>query len=154
MIKIKGWFDKYLLTALAVFCFFVSTSVAQDIYWLQFANKDATAFSLDNPTLFMSSNALARRVAYDIPIERTDLPIPTSYLAAVDSFIECKYTSKWLNGMLGTIKRAEAIDSLLVLPFVDTVFVIKRQSKSKKKRGKGSKGQNKGGDRMLSLIHI
>ena len=94
MIKIKGWFDKYLLTALAVFCFFVSTSVAQDIYWLQFANKDATAFSLDNPTLFMSSNALARRVAYDIPIERTDLPIPTSYLAAVDSFIECKYTSK------------------------------------------------------------
>ena len=122
--------------------------MAQDIYWLQFANKDATAFSLDNPTLFMSSNALARRVAYDIPIERTDLPIPTSYLAAVDSFIECKYTSKWLNGMLGTIKRAEAIDSLLVLPFVDTVFVIKRQSKSKKKRGKGSKGQNKGGDRM------
>lgn len=148
MIGIKGWFDKYRLIALAVYCFVVSTTGAQDIYWLQFADKEATAFSVDNPALFMSPNALARRAAYDIPIERTDLPIPTSYLTAVESLIECKYTSKWLNGMLGTIQTSEAIDSLLALPFVDTVFMVKTQSKSKKRRGKGSKGQNKGGDRM------
>ena len=148
MIGIKGWFDKYRLVALAVYCFIVSTAGAQDICWLQFANKEATVFSVDNPALFMSPNALARRAAYDIPIELTDLPIPTSYLTAVESLIECKYTSKWLNGMLGTIQTSEAIDSLLALPFVDTVFMVKTQSKSKKRRGKGSKGQNKGGDRM------
>ncbi|MGB1051612.1 MAG: S8 family serine peptidase [Chitinophagales bacterium] len=148
MIRIKGWFDRYMLTLLAVYGFFASTAGAQDIYWLQFADKEASVFSLDNPTLFMPSNALARRVAYDIPIERTDLPIPASYLAGVDSFIECKYTSKWLNGMLGTVKTSEAVDSLLALPFVDTIFMVKTQSKSKKRRGKGSKGQNMGADRM------
>ena len=148
MIGIKGWFDKYRLVALAVYCFVVSTAGAQDIYWLQFADKEAAAFSVDNPALFMSPNALARRAAYDIPIERTDLPIPTSYLTAVESLITCKYTSKWLNGMLGTIQTSEAIDSLLALPFVDTIFMVKTQSKSKKRRGKGSKGQNKEGDRM------
>jgi subtilisin family serine protease len=148
MIGTKGWFEKYRLAALAVYCIFVSTAGAQDIYWLQFANKEASEFSLDNPALFMAPNALARRAAYDIPIERTDLPIPSVYIAAVDSFIECKYTSKWLNGMLGTIQTSEAIDSLLALPFVDTVFMVKTQSKSKKRRGKGIKGQNKGGDRM------
>ena len=123
MIGIKGWFDKFRLVALAGYCFVVSTAGAQDIYWLQFADKEATVFSVDNPALFMSSNALARRAAYDIPIEHTDLPIPTSYLTAVESLIECKYTSKWLNGMLGTIQTSEAIDSLLALPFVDTVFM-------------------------------
>ncbi|MEC7405627.1 MAG: S8 family serine peptidase [Bacteroidota bacterium] len=148
MIGIKGWFKKYRLVVLAVYCFIVSTAGAQDIYWLQFANKEASEFSLDNPALFMAPNALARRAAYDIPIERTDLPIPSAYIAAVDSFIECKYTSKWLNGMLGAIQTSEAIDSLLALPFVDTVFMVKTQSKSKKRRGKGIKGQNKGGDRM------
>ncbi|MEC8835907.1 MAG: S8 family serine peptidase [Bacteroidota bacterium] len=148
MIEIKGWFKKYRLVVLAVYCFIVSTAGAQDIYWLQFANKEASEFSLDNPALFMAPNALARRAAYDIPIERTDLPIPSAYIAAVDSFIECKYTSKWLNGMLGAIQTSEAIDSLLALPFVDTVFMVKTQSKSKKRRGKGIKGQNKGGDRM------
>ncbi|MEC8033252.1 MAG: S8 family serine peptidase [Bacteroidota bacterium] len=148
MIGIKGWFNKYRLIVLAVYCFIVSTAGAQDIYWLQFANKEASEFSLDNPALFMAPNALARRAAYDIPIERTDLPIPSAYIAAVDSFIECKYTSKWLNGMLGAIQTSEAIDSLLALPFVDTVFMVKTQSKSKKRRGKGIKGQNKGGDRM------
>ena len=148
MIGIKGWFNKYRLIVLAVYCFIVSTAGAQDIYWLQFANKEASEFSLDNPALFMAPNALARRAAYDIPVERTDLPIPSAYIAAVDSFIECKYTSKWLNGMLGAIQTSEAIDSLLALPFVDTVFMVKTQSKSKKRRGKGIKGQNKGGDRM------
>ena len=148
MIGIKGWFNKYRLIVLAVYCFIVSTAGAQDIYWLQFANKEASEFSLDNPALFMAPNALARRAAYDIPIERTDLPIPSAYIAAVDSFIECKYTSKWLNGMLGAIQTSEAIDSLLALPFVDTVFMVKTQSKSKKRRGKGIKEQNKGGDRM------
>ena len=146
MIRIPSSFDKFLLAALTGYCFFISAAAAQDIYWLQFADKEATSFSLDNPSFFMPSNALARREAYDIPIERTDLPIPTSYLEAVDSFIETRYTSKWLNGIIGTIRTLEDMDSLLALPFVDTVFIIKMQTKSKKRRGSGTKGQNKVGD--------
>ena len=64
MIGIKGWFDKYRLVALAV-CAFVSTAGAQDIYWLQFADKEASVFSLDNPAL-LCIECLARRAAYDI----------------------------------------------------------------------------------------
>ena len=148
MRNIQVWLNKYLLAVAASFCLITSTSLAQDVYWLQFSDKEATIYSLDDPTSFMPSNALARREAYNIAIESTDLPIPAFYLSTVSPFIDKMYSSKWLNGILGTIQTEGDLDSLLALSFVDTVYVVKTQAKLKRKRGKAVKGQNKGGDSM------
>ena len=143
MIKFTSHWMKYWFTVITALGLFLPSALAQDVYWLQFADKVGSTYSLDDPASFMPLNALARREAYRIPVETTDLPIPISYLSAVDSFIECKYKSKWLNGMLGMIRQSEHIDSLQALPFVDTVFIVKTQTKFRRRRAKGTKGLSK-----------
>ena len=145
MMNIPVCLKSYLFAISASFCLITSTLSAQDVYWLQFSDKEATTFSLDDPASFMSPNALARREAYNIAIESTDLPIPSDYLSAVSPFIDKMYSSRWLNGILGSIRTTEDMDSLLALSFVDTLYMVKTQSKQKRRRGKGVKGQNKGG---------
>ena len=78
----------------------VSAQIASNIYWVQFADKAGTPYSIDNPEAFLSQRALERRARLGIPIDAYDLPVNPDYLQAVaDCGAELVNPSKWLNGV-------------------------------------------------------
>lgn len=104
--------------------FFLSQNIfSQEDAWVYFADKPNAQFYLENPLEMLSQRALDRRTAQNISLDITDVPIQQSYLDEIanQSGIEIKAKSKWFNcvHVRGSI---EAINSLLTLSFVQSVF--------------------------------
>jgi subtilisin family serine protease len=75
--------------------------IAPDTYWIQFKDKNHSAFSLDQPQEFLSDKAIARRINQNIPYDSSDLPVSRYY---VDSLLklglDIRNISKWFNGVV------------------------------------------------------
>ena len=105
---------------------------APNRYWVQFEGKEQTElfpghetpFSLDQPEAFLSDRSLERREVQSIPVTSQDLPIPPSYLAALDSLeqIEIILKSKWFNAITVRLRDTTFdIQTLLDLPMISAV---------------------------------
>ena len=91
-------------------------------YFISFANKANTGYSIDTPEQYLSERTIAKRKKYGIPIDSTDLPITEQYineLISQEFIIENK--SRWFNGVI-----VSTFDSLLIHTlghnFIDTVI--------------------------------
>ncbi|MGB1318729.1 MAG: S8 family serine peptidase, partial [Flavobacteriales bacterium] len=88
-------------------------------YWIQFADKANSPFSLATPTEFLSQRALDRRTAQNIELNETDLPVNPAYIQAVlAEGAEYLTHSKWLNSVSVQVANRAMLDAITALPFV------------------------------------
>lgn len=96
--------------------------VATNIYWVQFADKNNSPYSIDNPEAYLSPRALQRRANLGIAIDEYDIPVNPQYLQAVaDCGVELLNPSKWLNGVSVYTNDASTIEAVNSLSFVASV---------------------------------
>lgn len=93
---------------------------APDTYWVQFTDKSATPYSVDQPEAFLSSRAIQRRAVQGIAIDELDLPVDPAYVQAVLALgdVQLHNKSKWLNAISIRTTDTDVLDALQELPFV------------------------------------
>ena len=105
--------------------FFIIFSVlavkAQSVkYVVKLKDKSGTPYSLSNPSVYLSSKAIARRNRQHISIDSTDLPVNPAYVAALQSIagVTILNTSRWFNEVFVRVSGASVITDIELLPFV------------------------------------
>ena len=102
--------------------FFAQAQVATNIYWVQFADKEGSPYSIDNPEAYLSPRALQRRANLNIAIDEYDIPVNPQYLQAVaDCGAEILNPSKWLNGVSVYVTNPAVIEAINALDCVTSV---------------------------------
>lgn len=110
------------LLILFVTAFFAQAQIATNIYWVKFADKANSPYSIDNPEEFLSQRALERRARLNIAIDEYDIPVNPQYLQAVaDCGAQLLNPSKWLNGVSIYTTSQSVVDAINALEFVDAV---------------------------------
>lgn len=87
---------------------------------VQLRDKNSNAYSLHNPSQFLSQRAIARRNRYNIPLDSADLPITQRYLDSINAVhnVSILSKSKWLNRVLIETTDKNAISKILSFSFV------------------------------------
>ena len=94
-------------------------------YWISFADKQGTPYSLDNPAAYLSSRALERRSTKGVQVDSLDLPVNPAYVQAVAATgADVRYTSRWLNGLMAYLPAGASTDAIAALPFVAEVTCL------------------------------
>jgi hypothetical protein len=95
-------------------------------YIVRFNNKGATTFTIANPSPYLSLRAISRRQRYDIAIDSTDLPVPTTYVNQVRNIpnVTILNVSRWLNAVDIQTSDPSAIAAINALPFVQNTAPI------------------------------
>lgn len=106
-----------------LFLFFLLNANAQEYakYWVQFADKKGTPYSVSKPEEFLSVRAIQLRQKHQIPVDEKDLPVNPAYIRqvlAVDSNMRLCTQSKWLNGITVYSEVENILDSIVLLPCV------------------------------------
>ena len=99
-----------------------------EYYWVKFADKAGTPYTIDNPSKYLSQRSLDRRQRLNITIDSIDLPVNPKYVEAVaKTGAKIHNVSKWLNGttVIATEKQVKKIEKL---SFVDTVCLYNRRA--------------------------
>ncbi len=93
--------------------------VAPNKYWVKFADKTNTPYSIDNPEEFLSQKAIDRRSTHSIPIVQNDLPVDPAYIAfVVNTGATLLNVSKWFNSVTVLTEDSLVIAAIEELPFV------------------------------------
>ncbi|MBI2967701.1 MAG: S8 family serine peptidase [Bacteroidetes bacterium] len=99
------------------------SQVAPNRFWIRFADKNNSAYSLTQPEQFLSQRAIERRTKFNITVTDNDLPVNDSYVVAVKNLgVKILNCSKWFNSV--TIDTAgcndpAVLDKISALPFVE-----------------------------------
>lgn len=93
---------------------------AQTRYLIRFKDKGTSPFSISNPSQYLSARAVARRTAYNITIDSTDLPVTPRYIDSVRmaGAVTILNVSKWLNQVSIETTDANALAKINSFPFV------------------------------------
>jgi hypothetical protein len=117
---------KLIRLKFVILTLFLSLSVgmvANELYYyIQFADKKGTPYSLLRPEEFLSVRSIDRRKYFGIEIDSTDLPVNASYIEKiVATGAHIHSTSKWLNGITIISNDSSVITAIKQLPFVKTI---------------------------------
>lgn len=127
MLLIQNMTMKRNLLLLLFICFACNCLHAQlNRYVIQFKNKGTNPYSISSPSAYLSSKALARRTAYGIAIDSSDLPVTPRYVDSVRlaGSVTILNTSKWLNQVSIQTTDAAALNKINSLTFVQSVTAI------------------------------
>ena len=93
--KIAGLFIVFLFLCMS----FVKAQSTSYYFYVQFTDKNNSPYSLSRPSEFLSERAIARRAAFGLNCDSTDLPVNPSYLQQIRNLgIPVHNWSKWMNG--------------------------------------------------------
>jgi len=99
-------------------------------FYVQFADKNNSPFSLDNPAQYLSQRAIERRIFFEIAVDSTDLPVNPEYVSAVKNVgVKIVGKSRWLNGITVLAKDSDIIQNIKNLEFVTKVQYTGRRTK-------------------------
>ncbi len=89
-------------------------------FTVQFTDKNGTPYSLDNPTSYLSEQAITRRSRQHLHVDSTDLPISPAYLDSILSIpgVQFLNLSKWFNQVLVRISDSTVLEKINAFPFV------------------------------------
>lgn len=109
-------------------CFAMRAQTGPDAYYIQFTDKDATPYSIDEPEQFLSARAIARRQVQGIAIDELDLPVDPAYIGAVlaTGDVQLINRSKWFNAITVRTTDEAALEAIAQLPFVSNVRTTHR----------------------------
>lgn len=122
--------NKILTIVLFLFIGFSSygqKSIGDDLYFVEFIDKDGNGHSIDNPETYLSERAISRRQRYNISIDESDLPVSESYVSAIANTGAVVWArTKWKNGIviktnseevLGKIAKLDCVKNKAVRPY-------------------------------------
>lgn len=117
---------KFLVLIILTSLLFTDASAQPSRHVVYLKNKGATSFTLANPSQYLSARAIARRTAYGIAIDSTDLPVPSSYLQQIGSIpgVTILNTSRWMNAVAIDTTDNSAMAAINALPFVKSTEAI------------------------------
>lgn len=91
-------------------------------FYIQFKNKAYSSYTLTNPSAYLSTAAIERRLRYNIAIDSTDLPVSAFYCNQVANYgVSIHAKSKWLNGITVTTTDSTIMSTIRSLSFVEFV---------------------------------
>lgn len=91
-------------------------------FYVQFANKNNSPYSLSNPSEYLSAQAIARREHRAPVYDSTDLPINPAYLLQVKNLgINIHSKSKWMNGATVLVPDSSIMSQVRALSCVKKV---------------------------------
>jgi serine protease AprX len=95
-------------------------------YIVRLKNKGATTFTIANPAAYLSTRAITRRTKYNIAIDSSDLPVPSSYVIQIKNIpnVTVLNVSKWLNAVDIQTSDPNAITAINALPFVQSTSTL------------------------------
>lgn len=115
----------YLSLALLIFAITASAQSQPSKYVITLKDKKNSDYNLVNPERFLSTKAIERREKYGIAFSVSDLPISSSYVAAIKSKgAKVVYQSKWLNTIIVEATHSDFIDQVSSLSFVARIQVF------------------------------
>jgi serine protease AprX len=108
------------LLAVIGFLFYGTLCAQEEAYWIQFADKNNTPYSIHQPEQFLSGRAIQRRVMRSIPVTEQDLPVDPAYIQAVLSGGDCRlhHASKWFNAITVFTEDSLYMQQVALWPFV------------------------------------
>ena len=119
---------KTILLSLLVFAEFIATAQS-DKFVIYFTDKNASPFSISNPSAFLSPKTIQRRVVQGIPIQVDDLPVNQSYINQVAALgVTILNRSKWFNAISIQTNDTNKVNAIKALPFVAGSQVLNRVS--------------------------
>jgi serine protease AprX len=116
-----------LLVLLLQGIFFSFTASAQySRYIIRLTDKNGSAYSIGNPSAYLSAKAVARRTKYNITVDSTDLPVKDAYLDSIKAVpnVTVLNVSKWLNQVCIKITDTAALTKINTFPFVKSTHPI------------------------------
>ncbi len=118
-----------LLIPLMILTGIVFSQVAPDKYWVRFADKNNSPYSVNNPEEFLSQKAIDRRTAHGIDVIDNDIPVNPSYLTAVENTgAQLLNPSKWFNSVTVKTDDPAVIAAINALPFVMSVEKVSQNT--------------------------
>jgi len=95
---------------------------AQNSYWVGFADKKNSLYSISLPGKYLSERAIQRRAHQNIAIDSLDLPVNANYIKQVTNLgVTLVHSSKWLNGITVIVTIDSFETKVKQLPFVKEV---------------------------------
>lgn len=102
----------------------ISTLVSASNYYFHvaFTDKNDTPYSLSNPSAYLSARAIARRAAFGLSCDSTDLPVNQSYITAIKNLgVYVHSSSKWMNSVNVLVTDSSIMSQVRTLQFVKKV---------------------------------
>lgn len=110
----------------AFFFCFNTLIFAQEHYAIYFSDKNNSPYSIYSPHEFLSQKSITRREKQNTPINTSDLPVNSTYVATLNALgAALNYTSKWMNLAVVEISDTSVLNKIKQLPFVSSVQSIK-----------------------------
>jgi len=88
-------------------------------FYVQLADKNNSPYSISKPSDYLSPRAIARRAAFGISCDVTDLPVNSSYILGIENLgahVHC--ASKWMNGLVVILSDSSKMSEVRKLSFV------------------------------------
>jgi serine protease AprX len=122
-----------ILTLLLLLMGVDAQKLSPDKYFIPFADKNQSHFSILRPEEFLSARAIERRLKYNIEVGFDDLPVNVEY---IDSLYNIGFhvlgSSKWLNGVI-----VQTNDTSLFQSLKEVSFVLPFDYRSARWQGRG-----------------
>ncbi len=100
----------------------LAAQIAPDTYYIQFADKANSPYTIEQPSAFLSQRAIERRQKQGITYSENDLPVNPAYLEGVaQAGAALLFPTKWLNGVTATITDLQVLNAINSLPYVLSV---------------------------------
>jgi hypothetical protein len=117
---------KKLLVVLISIVLVIESRAQFTRYIVRLKNKGTTTFTIANPAPYLSPKAIDRRTKYNISVDSTDLPVPSSYVAQIKNIpnVTILNTSRWMNAVAIQTSDANAVTAINALPFVQSISGI------------------------------
>lgn len=117
---------KILLLLLTGFICFAGLQAQFSRYIIQFKHKGATTYTLSDPSPYLSQRAINRRVRYNISLDSTDLPVPSSHISQIQNIpnVTVLNASRWLNAITIQTTDVNAISAINALPYVQNTSPV------------------------------
>lgn len=127
-------------------------------YWVQFADKTGSPFSINEPEQFLSNKSIERRTKIGFPINEQDLPVNPSYVQGVLAIGNARlhHTTKWMNAMTVEIIDTSLVqfwqNEVLQLPYVVEVRRVLANSNGSSRFGTKQVELEEETNRLFSFI--
>jgi serine protease AprX len=98
-------------------------AIGQNRYAIHYKFKPQEFFTIEDPSLYLTSKAIDRRLRQMIVIDSLDLPVSQKYIDQITPFVQqVLYHSNWLNASI-VIADQESIDGIKNFDFVDHIVL-------------------------------
>lgn len=99
-------------------------------YWVKFTDKNASPYSISNPSAFLSARSIARRTNQGISVDMTDIPVNQTYINQVNATGASVFQrSKWINAAIVIINNATQLSAVNSLTCVSSASPVAKTHK-------------------------